>query len=176
MAEDTVLTEEQNIKSMWTALQVAEGQIEKRGVQFGEAAYKLREKYKRPDGLRVSSETQNSFEAVCDRLGIIRSTAYRWIARYEESIGTRLPKPEPPEAESEPPEFEPEPEPTPAPPPASPPVSPEEKDRKQLVFLVKRLTSISKAIQQVVDDNARWSQYEEYDEVVSLGKKLAGLL
>ena len=58
MAEDTVLTEEQNIKSMWTALQVAEGQIEKRGVQFGEAAYKLREKYKRPDGLRVSSETE----------------------------------------------------------------------------------------------------------------------
>jgi hypothetical protein len=40
---DTI--EEQIIKSLWTALQVAEGQIKKRGLQFGQAMYEYREKY-----------------------------------------------------------------------------------------------------------------------------------
>src|SRR5437016_6298149 len=82
-------TEEQHIKSLWTALQVAENQIEKGGLQFGEAMYEYREKYKRPDGLRVSCETQNSFEGLCERLNIPRATAYRWINRWEEKIGAQ---------------------------------------------------------------------------------------
>ena len=159
MAEDTVLTEEQNIKSMWTALQVAEGQLEKRGLKFGQALYEYREKSE-----VVSGGT--TFRNTLERLGIPHATAYRWIARYEEY---NLPNPE---SESEP---ESEPEPTPAPAPTTPVVSREEQDRKQLRCFVKRLDSISKAFQQVVDD-AKWSQYEEYDEVISLGKKIAGLV
>lgn len=34
----------------------------------------------------TKSET---FEEFCDRLGIVRMTAHRWIAKYEESIGSR---------------------------------------------------------------------------------------
>ena len=176
MAEDTVLTEEQNIKSMWTALQVAEGQIEKRGLKFGEAMYEYREKHS-AQGRRTDLVTpvtkSETFEEFCDRLGIVRMTAYRWVARYEES---NLPKPDSSEIPIAEPESEPEPTPPAAPAPTTPVVSREEQDRKQLRCLVKRLSSISKALQQVVDD-AKWSQYEEeYDEVVSSGKKIAVLV
>jgi hypothetical protein len=97
-AETITSAEEQNIKSVWTALQVAEKQTEKRGLQFGQAMYEYREKHS-ASGRRtdlVSSETRlETFEEFCDRLNIPRATAYRWIAKYEESIGTRLPKPTP---------------------------------------------------------------------------------
>ena len=180
---DTV--QEQKIKSLWAALQVAEGQAEKRGLQFGQALYELRENsyhVRRIGGL----------EGVLEGLEIPKATAYRWIAKYEESIGTRPPKPDSdicpsetsckvaqsettrsvvdlPETPARPFESEPTPTPTPS-------ASSEEKDREQLCFLVKRLESLTKALQQVADESNRWSQYEEYAEVVSLGKKIAGLL
>jgi hypothetical protein len=60
--------------------------------------YEYREKHS-GQGCRtdlVSSETRlETFEEFCDRVNIPRATAYRWIAKYEESIGTRLPKPTP---------------------------------------------------------------------------------
>lgn len=98
--------EEQQIKSLWTALQVAEGQREKRGLQFGQAVFEYRKKHaapgRRTDLNLVLNETRSeTFEEFCDRLGIVRSTAYRWIAKYEESIGTRLPKPTPDNRPSE---------------------------------------------------------------------------
>ena len=40
--------EERNIHSLWTLLRVNEKQIEKRGLQFGQAMYEYREKYGRP--------------------------------------------------------------------------------------------------------------------------------
>lgn len=208
---DTI--EEQQIKSLWTALQVAEGQREKRGLQFGQAVCEYRKKHaapgRRTDLNLVLNETRSeTFEEFCDRLGIVRSTAYRWIAKYEESIGTRLPKPDPDNRPSEttsyeikveaeptaqttsrdvspdedfssaeddlPPESEAEPDP-----PArtlNPVVSTEEKDREQLCFLDKRLNSLSEALQQVVDGKAKWSKYAEYADVVSHGKKIAGLV
>ena len=53
-------------------------------------------------------------------------------------------------------------------------------DRTHLCSLVKRLNSVSQALQQLVDDKAktklRWSKYAEYAEVVSAGEKIAGLV
>jgi hypothetical protein len=207
----TLSAEEQKVKSLWTALQVAEGQLEKRGLPFGQAMYEYREKHSTGGGRPAKNclgETV-SFEGFCDRLNIPRATAYRWIAKYEESIGTRLPKPvlveEAGAAEAEPAtstsrdvsadedselsaddhpllesESEPtlgsEPEPTPPTSTPTPVVSTEEKDREQLCFLVKRLNSISLALQQVVDGKAKWSKYAEYAEVVSHGVKIADLV
>src|SRR5207249_4023983 len=81
---------EEHIRSLWTALQVAEKRTEKCGLQFGQAMYEYREKYAQK-GFKVGclSETSGSFEALCKRLNIPRATAYRWINRYEESIGER---------------------------------------------------------------------------------------
>lgn len=62
------------------------------GLEFGRLCYNFRERTKRPDGFRVSCETQSSFDATLDRLNVPRATAYRWITRYEESIGVRKPK------------------------------------------------------------------------------------
>jgi hypothetical protein len=90
----TETIEEQNITLLWKGLQVAEAQREKRGLRFGQAVYEYREKHS-GQGRRtdlVSSETRlETFEEFCDRLNIPRATAYRWIAKYEEFIGTRLP-------------------------------------------------------------------------------------
>jgi hypothetical protein len=86
--------EEQIIKSLWTALQVAEGQTEKRGIQFGEALYKFREKSEVVPG-------GTTFRSTLDKLNIPPTTAYRWIAKYEEFIGTRSPKPNPDNRPSE---------------------------------------------------------------------------
>jgi transposase-like protein len=201
----TISAEEQKVKSLWTALQVAEGQTEKRGLQFGEAVYKLREKYKiqgTRNDLSPDGEKLEGYLSVLNKLGIPEETARRWRIRYEESIGTRLPKPNPNnrpsetasykvEAEVEPTaqatsrdvspdedssaEFDPpllESETT----PSAPVVSYEERDREELRYLVKRLNSISIALQQVVDGKAKWSKYGEYAEVVSAGKKVAGLV
>jgi hypothetical protein len=177
-----VTHDEQNIKLLWTALQVTEGQVEKRGLQFGKAMYEYREKYKRPDGLRVSSETQNSFEEFCDRLSIPRATAYRWIAKYEESIGTRLPKSDLSKlnklvkvgASSEVPITSPLNSQITNTTHVSP-VSFEEKDKEQLTFLIKRLESIFEALQQVSNE-PKWTKYDEYKEVITLGSKISGLV
>jgi transposase-like protein len=197
----TETIEEQNIMLLWKVLQVAEGQREKRGLQFGQAVYEYRKKHaapgRRTDLNLVLNETRSeTFEEFCDRLGIVRSTAYRWIAKYEESIGTRLPKPNPDnrpnettsyKVEAEPTaqatsmdvspdensssaedDLPPESEPTP-----TPVVSTEEKEQKHLCFLMKRLKSISIALKQVVDGKAKWSKHAEYAEVISLGVNIA---
>jgi hypothetical protein len=100
----TDTAEEQRIKSLWTALRVAEEQTEKRGLQFGQAMFEYREKHSasgRRTDLVPSGTRLETFEEFCDRIDIPRTTAYRWIAKYEESIGTRLPKPNPDNRPSE---------------------------------------------------------------------------
>lgn len=198
----TATKDEQNIKSLWTALQVAEQQVGKRGLQFGEAMYEYRERHS-ASGRRtdlVSSETRlETFEELCDRLNIPRATAYRWIARYEESIGTRLPKPNPPTShnppnrpnettscevivKAEPTAAQTTSSVTPSVNSASPiPIAPtvvsyEERDREELRHLVTRLDSLSIALQQVFDGKAKWSKYAEYAQVVFLAEKIAKLV
>lgn len=206
--------EEQNIKSLWTALRVAEKQTERRGLQFGQAMYEYREKHaaqgRRTDRVTHPCNTVTkleTFEEFCDRLGIVRMTAYRWIAKYEQSIGARLLKPTPynrpanlyaesksensSEADAESPVGQVDlcagpttadedaallkSESTPAA-TLTPVLATEDKHREQLGYLVKRLKSLSEALQQVVDDKAKWSAYAEYAEVLSIGKKIAGLV
>jgi hypothetical protein len=59
----------------------------------------------------------------------------------------------------------------------TPPVrTTEEKNREHLSFFVKRLGSISEALQQVVDDKAKWSAYSEYAEVIAHGQGIASLV
>ncbi len=205
----TETIEEKNIKLLWRVLQVAEGQREKRGLQFGKAMYEYREKHsaqgRRTDLVTMVTKSE-TFEEFCDRLGIVRMTAYRWIAKYEESIGTRLPKPTPDNDPNKTTSYEvrvgteptaqassgnvspsedsssieddllPESEPEPNPPTHTPVVSHEERDREELRSYLKRLNSISIALQQVVNGKAKWTQYAEYDEVKSAGKKFAGLV
>jgi hypothetical protein len=84
----SLTAEEQNLKSLYTALTIAEKQHTARGLEFGKACYELREKYStggRPKK-SVSGETV-SFESICAKLQIAKATAYRWIAKYEASIG-----------------------------------------------------------------------------------------
>ena len=201
--KDTI--EEQNIKSLWTALRVAEGQTEKRGLQFGEAIYKLREKYKIQGTRNDLSSLDDKLEgylSVLNKLGIPEATARRWRIRYEESIGTRAPKgaPEPDSgSESKTTSYEIEPavseathddvnlpsevpvdrsfEPKPSPASTSTPVvTTEKKEEEQLDFLVKRLSSLSEALQQFVNEKAKWSKHhEKYAKVESLVEKIADL-
>ena len=69
------------IKARWVALQVAEGQTEKRGLSFGEAVYNLRDKYK---------GSEEGYLSILNKLNIPPGVAYYWIAKYEESILTKL--------------------------------------------------------------------------------------
>jgi transposase-like protein len=52
------------------------------GIEFGRLCFNFRKRSK-----VVSGGT--TFDSTLDKLDIPRSTAYRWIARYEESIGMR---------------------------------------------------------------------------------------
>ncbi len=70
----------------------------------------------------------------------------------------------------------PAPESQPEPTSSAPVLSYEERDRKSLRDVVKRLHSISIAVQQVAHKKARWSTYPEYAEVVSRGVKIATAL
>ena len=74
--------EEQNLKSLWTALSVAEKQRDRRGLEFGKACYELRAS---AEGVQGGT----TFRPTLEKLGIPHSTAYFWIARYEESVGER---------------------------------------------------------------------------------------
>jgi hypothetical protein len=80
---------ENHIKKLWLAFQAADVERTQRGLEFGKAMCELRVSHK-----RVSGETRSTpgFEGVCDRLEIPRATAYRWMERYEVSIGKREPK------------------------------------------------------------------------------------
>ena len=70
----------------------------------------------------------------------------------------------------------PAPESQPEPASSAPVLSYEERDRKRLRDVVKRLHSISIAVQQIASKKAKWSQYPEYAEVVSRGVKIAAVV
>jgi hypothetical protein len=57
-----------------------------------------------------------------------------------------------------------------------PVVSRKEKDKEQLGMVVNRLDSINKAVAQVVSDKPRWSQHDEYADVVDHAQKIAALV
>ena len=154
---ETFTPEELKIQNLWTALQVADKQQEKRGIQFGQACYELRNNSYHVRGI-------GGFEGTLEKLSIPVATAYRWIARWEEHIGTRPPKPTEPEI-IEPEPEEPKPEPT---------LTPEERDRRQLGYLVKRVHSLAKALKGLND--SRWSKHPEYAAVVQATTTLKGVL
>jgi hypothetical protein len=56
-----------------------------------------------------------------------------------------------------------------------PPMTYEQRDQRELGYLIHRLESITIAIQQVADQNAKWSKCSEYAEVVALVKKIGKL-
>jgi hypothetical protein len=78
--------EERRVLETWAAYQAADRTRTTRGIDFGKALYKLRNKYATPG-------RRGGFKAVLERTGINHDTAYRWIARYEESTGEREPSP-----------------------------------------------------------------------------------
>ena len=176
--------DEQNIKLLWTALQVAEGQVEKRGLQFGKALYEYRETHSaqgRRTDLVLDGTKLETFEEFCDRLDIARRTAYNWITKYEESIGTRPPKtdlsklngPVTVGALSEVPMTSPlNSQVTNTTHVSS--ISSEERDREQLKFLIKRLESIFEALQQISNE-PKWTKYCEYKDIMKLGSKISDL-
>jgi hypothetical protein len=166
-----ITADEQNIQSLWTALQVAEKQLQKRGLAFGQAVSEYRAKSEVVQG-------GTSFRATLEKLNVPHSTAYFWIAKYEESIGAREPKPTQVAMTPVTPVVREEVEVEPSLEDrldSIPPMTTEQRDQKELVYLVHRLESISIAIQQVADDNAKWSKFDEYKEVIALGKKMTGL-
>jgi len=167
--------EERQIKALWTALQVAERQQEKKGLQFGQVVYEFRAKSE-----VVSGGT--TFRSTLDKLGIPHATAYRWIARYEETIGERRKEISGPKiarrcatpdclnqrqsgnpycVDCQPtlPGMEPD-----APEPAT--ITSEDRDRASLDWFAKRLESIDRAVQQIVEAPRKWLlQHDQLAEV-----------
>ncbi len=164
---------EQKIKSLYTALQVADKQQEKRGLQFGQAMYKYREEHsaqgKRLDLVSVETKLE-TFEVFCDRLEISRATAYRWITRYEESVGER-PIPTPSAAPVV--KYIPEPDPVPEP-PSKAPMTVEERDNQQLRDFTHRLVSVTSAMKTLIANGA--SECTEYPNVVKAAQALAKVI
>jgi len=72
-------------------------QVEKRGLEFGEAVYRWREQFKSRAGCKSEGE---GICAILHKLGIPRRTAYWWIDRYEVSVGLKA-APTPKELEEE---------------------------------------------------------------------------
>ena len=72
-----------------TAIVAAYQSLKKHGLEFGRLCYNFRKRSK-----VVSGGT--TFDSTLDRLNIPHATAYRWIAKYEESIGVREPAPKKP--------------------------------------------------------------------------------
>jgi hypothetical protein len=69
-----------------TAIVAAYQSLTKHGIEFGRLCYNFRKRSE-----VVSGGT--TFTSTLDRLNIPHATAYRWIARYEESIGKRVLEP-----------------------------------------------------------------------------------
>jgi hypothetical protein len=70
------------LRATWQAYQVADAERSKRGLDFGKACYELRERSKVVPG-------GTSFRTPLNDLDIPHTTAYRWLDRYEQSIGVR---------------------------------------------------------------------------------------
>lgn len=71
-----------SVKANWRFLQEAETKSAKQGVQFGMELYEYRACAEVVPG-------GTSFNSLLDELGVPHSSAYRWLAKYEESIGKR---------------------------------------------------------------------------------------
>ena len=165
--------EEQKIKVLWTALQVADKQQEKRGIEFGQAMYEYREKHSaqgRRTDLVTSVTKSETFEEFCDRLHIVRMTAYRWITRYEEIKGERPTKPK---MTYVPKPIEIAPDPTPDPSPRKG-MTIVERDNQQLRDFTHRLTSVTSALKTLIANDA--AECSEYHNMVKAAKVLAKVI
>lgn len=165
--------EEHEIKSLWVALQVAGKQLEKRGIAFGKACYEYRSKYAAP-GRRtdlVTSVTRSeTFEEFCDRIEIVRMTAYRWIARYETVLGERI-APTPTLATPEENWVD---EPALVAPTTTIPMTTTERDNQQLRDFIYRLQSVTGALKTLVANDC--SELLEYPNLVAAAHILAGII
>jgi hypothetical protein len=134
--------------------------------------YEYREKHS-AQGSRndlTSSHVEGSgFSSLLQRLAIPETTAYRWIARYEESIGEReVPvAPEPPQQESLP--EEPITESIPM-----TPMTLEERDNQQLRDFTHRLVSVTSALKTLIGNDS--TQLAEYPNMVAAAKTLAKVI
>jgi len=162
--EVTLAPEEKHIQSLWTALQVASKQVEKRGLQFGQAVYEYR-----AESEVVSGGT--TFRGTLEKLGIPHATAYRWIARYEESTGARPPIPaSAPKSASN---AETENNETTL---SSRTRSAEDRDGEDLLRFAKRLDSVTKALLQILDRPQKWFQHAEISIVSNSALSLMEVL
>jgi hypothetical protein len=159
---ETFTDEELKIKSLWTALSVAEKQQGKRGLEFGQAAYEFRAKYSLPSG---GGQVEVGWKVRIEALGVPRNTAKYWIKRWEENLGKAPAPPKVPEV------VEPEPEVEPTP---TSVLTPEDRDRKQLEYLVKRIVSLEKALRGLNSD--RWTAHAEYADIATAASILKGTL
>jgi hypothetical protein len=191
-------------KAARAEIQIAWENHKRNGMEFGRVCYEWTARVAKSKGGHGSAG--QGLSEILRVLGIDRYVFDYWVKKYECSIGQGIPCPYctqtfPSKSKLKQhkykahgaPVSKPEPVKPIAPKPVQAPivhssdpetwvknptleVTAEEKDREQLVFLVKRLDSLSKALQQVADDNAKWSKFEEYKEVISLGKKIVGLV
>jgi DNA N-6-adenine-methyltransferase Dam len=72
--------EEQKLKQLWQKFQSADAERSRCGLEFGKYLYDLRAE---------SSHARRNWLQLLEKQKIPTATAYRWIARYEESIGER---------------------------------------------------------------------------------------
>lgn len=173
----TLSREEKNILLLWTALQVADKQQEKRGLQFGKAMYEYRETH-HAQGSRndlTSPQVEGSgFSALLLRLKIPETSAYRWIAKYETEIGKRpVTPPITPPIITSPlaTTIEPDPEPAPV---SKAPMSIEERDNQQLRDFTHRLESVTSAMKTLIANDA--SECSEYPNMVKAAQALAKVI
>jgi len=160
--------EELNIKSLWIALSVAEKQKEKRGLEFGRACYEFRQTYSAQGQKSTSAKLAEviGWQNRIEELGVSLSSAKNWIIKWEEHLGKAPKPPDIPEIlEPEPPIVKPN---------INEVVTPEERNRQQLVYLVKRITSLQKALQGLNDP--RSTKYAEYADIVHASVVLKGTL
>lgn len=77
-------TTELELKQAYQRLIAADKALTERGLEFGKLCYELRKQNK-----KQGNHSREGFEAVLQRLSIAKTTAHRWIRRYEEKKGLR---------------------------------------------------------------------------------------
>src|SRR5215469_6152879 len=90
--ESATARDESRIKAAWEKFQEADRYRAQRGLEFGKAMYEYRAKHSaqgRRTDLTSSTDGESSFSELLRKLEIPSSTAYKWITRYEESIGIK---------------------------------------------------------------------------------------
>ena len=162
--------EELNLKSLWTALEVAEKQQGRHGLKFGEACCKFRATFSAQGQTSANLAEVIGWGNRIEALGISLSSAKNWIKKWEEHCGEAPKPPSVPEI------LAPEP---PKPPAeikqtANEALSPENIDQRQLEYLIKRVTSLEKALRGL--NIPRWKKHKEYAVLTHASDVLKGTI